>query len=802
LKKTLLVAATLAATLLGAPRAKAQQDPAPQPPTPTPARATSTEQVTVTAQGETRDVQSIDQKILLEQTPGTSPIAVLNRLPSVSITSADPYGAYEWAVRISIRGFNQNQLGFTLDDVPLGDMSYGNLNGLHISRALIDENLGHAALSQGTGSLDTASTSNLGGAVQFYSTDHSDKLGFQATQSFGSFNGSRTFARYDTGLLKTHTRLFVDGVYQTSNKWRGDGPIRQSYFQFNTKLQQFVGSKGVLTVYADYSNRQEVDYQDENKVWVNTLGYKTDNFGDWKTALQAANAYNAQGGGGKVFAGISTAFPGSIPLLQPGGFGDLSNDPEDVGYYAAGGLRKDFLGYVNYKTALTDHLTSKTTVYGHHNNGAGLWYTPYVATYDVSGTAVSPISERTSEYRIARGGVISTLSYETPRNTLEGGVWFEKESFDLARRYYATTLDGPGRSIYDTPVFPFWTQWAYNFPTNLFQIHLQDQFKLTSAITLAAGFKTSETYTTGTLVGYNVGINLAPTDSTANYAQGKLTSGKPFLPQVGVNVKLNAANEVFASVAENVRAFQAGGKGFGTSPWGTTQAGFNALTSNLKSESSWSEEAGYRLTNNHVQAQASFFHVNFSNRLLAIQQGPGIAGNASILSNVGGVTTNGVDGAITTRLTSDWSFYNALTFSKSTYDSNYNASPTSVIQTGGKIAVDSPQVLYKTALTYSHRGFDAHMGADYMGKRYFTYTNDNSVGGRMLGEFGTSYHVDEVGPFDQLKLQLNVYNIASTKYWGTIGTNGFVASDPTSVNNNTLQPGAPRAITGTFSVKF
>jgi len=804
LNKTLLVVATLAASLLGATFAEAQQDQPTQVAQATPQKITTTEQVTVTAQGETRDVQSVDSKLLLEQTPGTSPIAVLNRLPSVSITSADPYGAYEWALRISIRGFNQNQLGFTLDDVPLGDMSYGNLNGLHISRALIDENLGHASLSQGTGSLDTASTSNLGGAVQFYSTDPSDKRGFNATQSFGSFSGSRTFARYDSGLLKTHTKLFVDGVYQTSDKWRGEGPIKQSYFQFNTKLQQFVGSKGVLTVYADYSNRQEVDYQDENKAWVNTLGYKTDNFGDWNVALQAANAYNAQRGAAGapyVFASLPTNFPGAIPLLQPKGFGDLSQDPEDVGYYAAGGLRKDFIGYISYKTAITDHITSKTILYGHHNNGVGLWFTPYVPTVSATLGLISPISERTSEYRIARGGVISTLSYETNRNTLEGGFWFEKESFDLARRYYGTTLDGPTRSIYDVPVFPFWTQWAYNFPTNLFQIHLQDQFKLTHAVTLSAGFKTSETYTTGTLVGFDIGVNLAPTDNASNYAQGKLTSGKPFLPQVGVNWKFGAHDEVFADVAENVRAFQAGGNGFGTSPWGTTQAGFNALTNNLKSESSWSEEAGYRHTDNHIQAQASFFHVNFSNRLLAIQQGPGIAGNASLLSNVGGVTTNGVDGAITTRITSDWSFYNALTFSKSTYDSDYTAGGANVA-TGGKIAVDSPEVLYKNALTYSHHGFDAHIGSDYMGKRYFTYTNDNSVSGRMLGEFGTSYHVDEVGPFDQLKLQLNVYNLASTKYWGTIGTNGFVANDPTSINDNTLQPGSPRAITGSFTVKF
>ena len=764
-------------------------------------KPTTTDQISVTAEGETRDVQSIDSKLFLETTPGSSPIAVLNRLPSVSFTSADPYGAYEWAVRISVRGFNQNQLGFTLDDVPLGDMSYGNLNGLHISRALIDESLGHVSLSQGTGALDTASTSNLGGAIQFFSADPNDKRQFVAQQSFGSFSGSRTFARFDSGLLPTRTKLFVDGVYQTSDKWRGFGPLRQSYLQFNTKLQQFVGSKGLFTFYADYSNRQEVDYQDENKLWVKAFGYKTDNFGDWATSLQAANAYNAQGGGGPVFASIATTFPGTIPSIQPKGFGDLSNDPEDVGYYAAGGLRKDFLGYVKYETALTSHLSWKTTAYGHHNNGTGLWYTPYLASYDSSFTPVSPISERTSEYRIARGGVLSSLTYENHRNVVEGGVWFEKESFDLARRFYGTTLEGPSRSIYDTPVFPFFTQWAYNFPTNLFQVHLQDSFKLTPNLTIQAGFKSSETYTTGNLVGYDQGLNLNPTDTPANYAQGKLTSGKPFLPQVGANYKFGHGNEVFGDVAENVRAFQAGGKGFGTSPWGTTQAGFNALTSNLKSESSWSEEAGVRHTDDHLQLQANYFHVNFYNRLLAIQQGPGIAGNASILSNVGGVTTNGVDGAVSVRMHTGWTLYNALTFSRSTYDSDYTAGG-NVIATGGKVVVDAPEFLYKNELTYNNKGFNAHIGSDYMSKRYFTYTDDNSVGGRFLANLGTSYHVDEVGPFDQLKLQLNVINLLSTKYWATVGTNGFIASDPTSISNNTLQPGSPRAVTGTFSIRF
>ena len=747
-------------------------------------KVTDAQSVTVTAEGEDRSVQSVSSTQLLQAAPGTSPIAILARLPSVSVTSADPYGAYEWALRISVRGFNQNQLGFTLDDVPLGDMSYGNLNGLHISRALIDENLGHAALSQGTGALDTASNSNLGGAVQFFSSDPLDKRNFTFTQSFGSFSGVRSFERFDSGMLPTRTRFYFAGVYQRADKWKGAGQINQRYFQFNTKIQQFVGSNGLITFYADYSDRREVDYQDLNKVWAQKLGYNWDNYGDWGKSIQAANACNGTG-----------SYPFPVSTLA------ANEDPCDAGYYGGSGLRKDFLSYLNYKTSITNHLTWKSTLYGHYNAGRGLWFTPYTPTYQAGFVAVSPISLRTSEYGISRGGFLTSLSYETSRNTVEGGVWFEKESFDLARRFYATSIDSPMHSLYSFPTNPFYTQWAYNFPSTVYQIHLQDQFKITDALTVSAGFKTAETNMTGNLSAFDTGVIKEGT-AVSTYAQGSLESGKPFLPQVGANWKLNKKNEVFADVAENVRAYQAGGNGFGNSPWGTTQAGFNVLTSSLKPESAWSEEAGLRHVDSIIQAQANYFHVNYANRLLAISQGAGIAGNASILSNVGGVTTNGVDGAISVALPRSLTLYNAITYSKSTYDSDYTSGGTTY-DTAGKVGVDSPQVLYKNSLSYNGlKGFEAHIDSDYMGKRYFTYSNDGSVGGRFLANFGTSYHTAEVGPFSELKVQFNIYNLASEKYWSTIGTNGFIYSDPLSVANNTLQVGAPRAITGSFTAKF
>ena len=759
-------------------------------------KITATETVLVTAPGEFRAEQTLPETVLIEEAPGTSPIKSLASLPSVNFQAADPYGSYEWAVRISVRGFNQNQLGFTLDDVPLGDMSYGNWNGLHISRAITDENMGRVVLSQGTGALETASTSNLGGTIQFYSLEPSNQRGFSVNQTFGSYSAYRTFARFESGQLGHQTRFFLTGAYNLADKWRGHGDIGQNYWQLNGKLVHYVGSTGELSVFADLSDRREVDYQDVNKVWVQKLGYNWDNYGNWAQSVQAAYAYNGVG-----------SYPYPVSKLAS------NEDQVDAAYYGGSGLRKDFLGYVSYKQALTDKLTWKATAYGHRNDGRGLWFTPYLPTYDNifnPTTVISPVSLRTSEYGISRAGLLTSLAYESGRNKVEGGFWFEGERWNLARRFYGTTAASPVHSLYDFPSNPFYTQWEYVFDSTVYDVHLQDAFKLNDKLTLAAGFKTEETLTDGEL---SPAFKSSYTYTTVigKYAQGSLTSGKPILPQFGANVRLDKHNEVFGDAAYNVRSYVPGGYGFGNSPWGTTQAGFNVLKTTLKPETSWTEEVGYRLTTPKIAAQGSYFHVNFSNRLIAAAQGAGIAGNASILSNVGGVTTNGVDGSLTFRITPEVTLYNGATWNRSTLDDNavnssgvcvYTTSSGACINIKGKIAVDTPEGLYKTSLDYNKHGLFARIGADYMSQRYFTYSNDGSVGGRFLTEFAAGYSREDLGAFKNLKAQFNISNVLNSQYYASVGTNGFSASDPLSLGNNTLQVGAPRSISGLVSVRF
>ena len=119
-------------------------------------------------QGETRQVQRITAVDKQALPPGTSGQKILDRLPGVSVQSNDAFGANEESQTISLRGFDKSRLGYTLDGIPLGDNSYGNYNGLSIARAIIAENLAGAELSQGIGSLGVASTSNLGGTIQYF----------------------------------------------------------------------------------------------------------------------------------------------------------------------------------------------------------------------------------------------------------------------------------------------------------------------------------------------------------------------------------------------------------------------------------------------------------------------------------------------------------------------------------------------------------------------------------------------------------------------------------------------------------
>ena len=729
------------------------------------------ETVLVYGQGETRQVQTVTRNDLAYAEPGASPFQTVATLPGVNFQSADSFGAYEWSTRITVRGFNQNQLGFTLDGVPLGDMSYGNYNGLHISRAISSENIAKTELAQGTGALGTASTSNLGGTLAFYSIDPSKDMGIAASTSYGSFDSIHEYVRLESGELATGTRAYVSYSFQQSDKWKGDGLHKQQ--QVNGKIVQDLGDTLSLTGFLNYSVRRENDYQDFSLDMWHRLGRNWDNISNnWDLAVEVANDYQ-----------------NGLPFPAP-------FETVDDAYYNASGLRNDVIGGVTADWAILPNLELKVTGYGHNNAGRGLWWTPYVPTTAfIAGAA--PISVRTTEYSINRYGETSSLVLTLGSHSIEGGVWYENNKFDQARRFYALAADGSGVTSLQFPEHPMATQWAFAFNTTTLVFHLQDTWQATDALKINFGFKTQKVNNGAHLLTDEITEPFKSTLAATQFTGGKIGTDNWFLPQAGVNYQIDDANEVFADYSKNERAFVSAAT---IGPFSTTQPGFDSIKSTLKPETSQTIEGGYRFNSDALQGVLAGYYVMFKNRQLATQVGTGIVGNPLALSNVGSVTSKGIEAAAT------WHFWDkawlsgSYSFDASTYDDDtVDGSGNVIMHTKDKTTVDAPKHILSATLGYDNGSLFGQVDVSYMSKRYFTYENDQSVAGRALVGLTAGYRLHSDSRFtDGLELQVNVENLFDEDYISTIGSNGFGASG----DNQTLLPGAPRSVFVTLKKQF
>lgn len=725
--------------------------------------------VDVYGAGETRQVQMLSRTDTQQSTPGTSPVKEVSKLAGVSFQAADAYGAYEWAVRISVRGFSQTQLGFTLDDVPLGEMFYSSLNGLYISRAIIDENLGRTLLSQSTAALDTASTSSLGGAIQFYSDDPNDQKGADVAQTIGSNATRRSFVRLDSGKLQNEGKLYLAAVRQSQELWKGNGV--QAYDQLNVKYVQPVGDSK-LSFYFDYSDRQEMDYQDMTKEWIGKLGYGWSNY--WPD----------------LSAAISNASSTDVCCGVPVGGGQSVTDPLDAAYFSASGVRRDFFGNVAFDATLTSSLFWKNTFYRHAYQGASTWGTPYKATPGANG---SPLSERVLAYDTDRSGLLSALDWTLGAHHINTGIWYEVNSATQGRYFFPIYLDGPLWSPYQmpNPATAFLTQWVYRFNTDTVQYHVQDTWEISDRLALHGGFKSLYSNTTGTPTINNIGNPLA---------QGSLASSGDFLPQLGANWKVSPEDEIFVDISKTIRSFQVGGYGLGLSPWAVkNQSAFQVVQQRIRPETAWTYEAGYRFDRTFggdvlrgFEGLLTVYHVDYSDRLLNIAPGGSLiaaTGGAAILANVGGVTTDGMEVSQTLHLFERLDWYNALSHNLSIYDSNYSDG-NAIIATAGKTVVDTPRLLYKSDLIYRAEDYFLRLNADYMSSRYFSYTNDQFVDPRWIFNFGAGKSLGKRLGASDISLQLNILNLFDERYISTMGTGGFTASG----DYQTLQVGAPRQL--------
>ena len=268
------------------------------------------------------------------------------------------------------------------------------------------------------------------------------------------------------------------------------------------------------------------------------------------------------------------------------------------------------------------------------------------------------------------------------------------------------------------------------------------------------------------------------------FPSGKIRSDEWFLPQAGALWDPTEHEQVFVNVQKNLRQFipyGAGSNFYGFSPWSLgTQAAFELFKQTVHPETSWTYELGARTRRDvdagpltSIEGQASVYYVNFHNRLLNIAPFNFINPAPAILANVGGVTTKGVDLAATLNFGPSFHIYNALSYNRSTYDSDYLSGTTVVggvtqpvvVATGGKWVPLTPDWLNKTIASVNFGPFEAQVSGDYVGRRYVTYLNDLSVKSTFLVGLEASYRFDTpaVTWLKSAKISANITNLGDVK---------------------------------------
>ena len=732
---------------------------------------------TASGRGETRGANAISARELEERATGTSALKAVEKLPGVNMQSSDPWGSYEWANSISIRGFETRQIGQTFDGLPLGDMSYGNFNGLGVGRAVDPGNLAGASVAQGSGAIGTSSANNLGGVVQYASDAPRGAQAFSLRQTVGAANTYRTTGRWDSGLHTSGSNGvsgYLSFTRHDNDKWKGAGAPASPSFggllgqhglfhngetwqeQVNAKTVAFVGPN-TLTAFYSFDNRQESDYVDFSLARWTTSGRMWDEFTNWADAKSYAT----------------------------------STDQQDEAYWKSSlGARRDHLAYLRDDITLGDRATLTVQPYLHRDKGRGDWTAP---SYGASWSP-DPIYFRETQYDNKRYGTNAKLTTTIAGNALEAGVWYEDNHTHMKRPSWRLVdwQTGPTVDFNDLIRLNFDRQAVIT--TSMMYVQNSNAL-FADRLKLIYGAK----YLNVDAKFHSNGNTLdAPDFGDPNRPDFDVTAKGHFLPQAGAVLSLNANEQLFANYSENMNQYP-------LSPqegiYNLSPAGFDYFKSHVKPERASSVDLGVRTKRDRVEASLSSYYINYRNRLVSVANCQLTAFCASVYENVGTITTAGAEGLFVLQVAPRLSWSTTASYNSSKINDDYTtgtSSGTTVIPAKGKDAVDAPRIMATSGLRYADSRWTGNFSVRHVDKRYFTILNTLSVPAYNVADLGVGYRLPQLGRAKELSVQFNVTNLFDASYIGPIGTGGFSLSS----DLQTLQAGARRLMFVTVGSSF
>ncbi len=341
--------------------------------------------------GEARANSVVDQAKIQEQPAGIDALKILNRVVGLQVSSSDALTG-SFSLRLSLRGFNKEQIGISIDGIPNGStLSNG---GTLPNRLLDTANLLKIDVSQTAGEIGTPSNQALGGFIDFKTRNPSKTAGAETELSVGNFGYSREFVRIDTGEFGNGTTAYVDASQEHVRTWPSGQSGRSLKNHADLRILQDFGNGNSLRFTTSYNDLSDNDYD--------------------AVALRSISApfYKANFESNPNSDGLTDNWTGNPNIDQ--------NNRRTRGIDS-----KEYFLHLDGTLLFGDSGKATLNPYYHHENGIGRFYVPYrqVPTNGVvysqvppGGRVVSTVQEcYDNQYqRTATGALIPTAGVVFP----------------------------------------------------------------------------------------------------------------------------------------------------------------------------------------------------------------------------------------------------------------------------------------------------------------------------------------------------------------------------------------------------
>jgi iron complex outermembrane receptor protein len=730
---------------------------------------------------------TITAEELEKQRPTGNAYDALEMLPSVNSYNYDATGLFGGG--LSLRGFNSDQIGATINGVPVNDS--GNF-AVYPQEYVDQENTCSQFVTQGSTDVDSPQVGASGGNFGIVTCQPEKISRLRVMQTMGQLAMRKTFVRVDTGYLSDNrTKAFISYSRAQADKWKGQGNAQRDHVD-----------AGI-----DY------DWDRFNYVHATLLYNEAMNNNINNLTLSEINANGYYYDTSPVFVGHLTPVKGTVQkeATQTPPYYGLSKNPfknaifsatakfrigEDtdikiIPYYWYGFGNGGIQQRAQSETAFLNKATNKNTAAVDLNGDGDTLDTVLVANASVT--------------RTQRPGVTASVTHTFGNHEVLAGLWYEKATHQQTGSMVSVNPDGTYdewlqiNKILRPDGTPFESRDNRTIST-AYQGFLQDTMNfLDNSLTVNIGVRSPHIKRDFT--------NYASEGSqTATYQMAR--TYEKLLPQFGVSYKVTNDDQVFLSIAKNMKA----PPNFVFSNVGTNVKigadGVPVLAGDVREETSWNTDIGFRHQDKRFIATVTAFGVNFKNRQ-ATAFDP--VANASIYTNVGDVKSSGLEIEVNNTPISGWSLYGSVGYLKTEIQNNMRilaatSTLTGILPIAGKELPNSPRLKGGLILEYSQDALWARLKAKSTAEQQSTLLNDEKSPGYTTFGFDAGYTFANFGVLKRPKLQLNISNITNKQYRNASST-AITNTNPvpgavTSVGTLRYYLGAPRFTSLTLSVDY